>query len=152
MAITYPTIPQDEIILLPTLTTLDFENPIVVSGTSPSFVTTVFIPPAKYANLADGRYEIYAIANVTGSSANITGSVAFPGVFSIEFPYKDTFSAGFSMLSARKAGGGFTIGYDSNDLSEYTPTYLGFSFPLYASGSSSDVTSSIYQVYMLKQS
>jgi len=151
MAITYPTIPQDEIILLPTLTTLDFQNPIVVSGTSPSYVTTIFIPPAKYANLSNGRYEIYAIANVTGSSANITGSVGVPGIFSIEFPYKDTFSAGFSMLSARKATG-FNVGYDSNDLSEYTPTYLGFSIPLYASGSVSDVTCSVYQVYMLKQS
>lgn len=146
MSIVYPFITEENLI---PVTIAELPTPVVVSGTSPSFVTTIFIPPQKFNNLPNGRYDLYFVANVTGSSANITGSIGIPGVFEAQFPYRDPLGGGPSISARRPTG--FDLAYDSNDYSDFTPTYLGLSAPIYASGSAADVTCSIYQVYMMKK-
>ena len=149
MPIIYPTITSTEKKLIP-LTTIEFQNVVAVSGTSPSYVTTIYIPPQNFYNSPNGRYDLYFVASVTGSSANITGAIGVPGLFTLQFPFRDPFSIGGS-ISGRKVTG-FDIGYDSSDISDTTPSQYGLSVPIYASGSAADVTCSIYQAYMIKQS
>jgi hypothetical protein len=151
MSIVYPsTTTAAEKKLVP-LTTVEFKQPVVAYGTSPSYLTTLFFPPSNFYSLPDGRYEIYFVASATGSGGSPTGSIGVPGLFNAIIPFRDPFSIGSATITSCKVSD-FTIGYDSTDFTDSTPTQKGLSIPLYASGSSSNVTCSFYQAYMIKQS